>query len=244
MRERFHLGDLSRSAPWRLEGDEARHLARVLRLGVGAEVELFDGRGTSHAAEVTAVAREYVELRPLGLPLPDRLPAIDFVLATAVPKGERFDWLVEKATEIGVSRLIPLECERSVVVPRPGKLDRARRAVIEACKQSGRNRFMRIDETTPFAAITPAFPDRARYLAHPGVGRFEIEPTRKRGRPIVLAVGPEGGFTDGEVGSAVLEGWTPVGLGATILRIETACLVGAARALAWAEWNELSGSDP
>ena len=98
-----------------LEGDEARHLIRVRRVDVGEMVELFDGRGSAYRAKVSSLGRDRVELTITGLSGEGGVARLSLTLATAVPKGERFDWLVEKATELGVSRLIPLVTERSVV---------------------------------------------------------------------------------------------------------------------------------
>ena len=87
------------------------------------------------------------------MPLPERRPPFPLVLASAVPKGDRFDWLVEKATELGVERLIPLVTERSVVEPGPAKLTRLRRTIIEASKQCRRNRLMVLDPPTRWTEL-------------------------------------------------------------------------------------------
>lgn len=223
--------------PWRdgratLDGDEARHLARVRRVGVGARVGLFDGLGRSASAEVVAVGRDRVELILLGESRPpDPGP---LVLATAVPKGERFDWLVEKATELGVTRLVPILAERSAVDPRGSKLVRLRRVVVEACKQSGRSRLMDIEEPMAWGdwlSIDPAGA-ATRLLAHPGGPRLGDGPPIDLAAGVALAVGPEGGFTVAEVEAARAAGYRAVGLAATVLRIETAALSACAAALA------------
>lgn len=211
-----------------LEGDEARHLARVRRLGVDCVVEVFDGRGNATAAEVTAVGRDRVELRRIGEPLPDPSPLCRLTLATAVPKGERFDWLVEKATELGVARLVPLITERSVVDPRGAKLDRLRRLSVEASKQCGRNRVLELEAPTPFARLLAESTDNVRILADPKGLSAELWPRAPQGASAVLAIGPEGGFTEAEVAQARESGWTLGRLAPTILRIETAGLAGAA----------------
>jgi 16S rRNA (uracil1498-N3)-methyltransferase len=225
--DRFYCPDIPREGPVVLRGDEARHLARVRRLGAGCMVEVFDGHGFARAAEVVAADRDRVELAPIGEPLPDRSPACHLTLATAVPKGERFDWLVEKATELGVAALRPLVTERSVVDPRPTKLDRLRRLSIEASKQCGRSRLLDIGPPTSLAQLVAQPPPGVRVLAHPR----GVAPTgwpRVAERPsAVLAVGPEGGFTDAEVAIARAAGWVLGSLGPTTLRIETAGLAGS-----------------
>jgi 16S rRNA (uracil1498-N3)-methyltransferase len=137
-------------------------------------------------------------------------------LATAVPKGDRFDWLVEKATELGVERLIPLVTDRSVVEPRGSKLSRLRRLIIESSKQCRRDRLMVLDD--PLADPEGCPP-----------GRW---PPLERGRSLALAVGPEGGFTTEERALADQAGWRPINLSVHTLRIETAGLAGCAALLA------------
>jgi 16S rRNA (uracil1498-N3)-methyltransferase len=214
-----------------LVGDEAKHLARVRRVGVGDRVELFDGCGRIAEAEVAEIGRDRVELAivtegPGGRNLDGTL-----ILATAVPKGDRFDWLIEKATELGVTRLVPILTERSVVDPRAGKLDRLRRLIIEACKQSGRSRLMELsepvgwDEWLRFGKVGM----ETLLVAHPGGGRF---PEVKLGHGFTIAIGPEGGFTDAEIVAAEQAGYQRIGLGPTILRVETAALAACAGLLA------------
>lgn len=237
MAERFFCERAEDGVLVSLEGDEARHLARVRRIAVGETVELFNGRGFATQAEVLAVGRQGVRLRPSGPLLPDRVAPVDLTLATAVPKGERFDWLIEKATELGVARLIPIVTERSVVDPRPAKLDRLRRAVIEACKQCGRNRLMTIEQTRPWDDLLRAASGGIRYLSHPHGLAFPAWPCPPRGGAAWMAIGPEGGFTEPEVVRAREAGWVSVGLGSSLLRIETASVVGCARVLAMGESN-------
>ncbi len=211
-----------------LEGDEARHLTRVRRVAVGEVVEVFDGKGFAARARVENAGKNRVDLTLFGEPIADRVAPCRLTLATAVPKGERFDWLVEKATELGVARLVPLITERSVVDPRDAKLDRLRRVIIEAAKQSGRNRLMELDFPTPWSSLARAPADETRLLAHPGGVPASAWHRIQHGSPVMLAIGPEGGFTEPEVALAVERGWQSVGLGATLLRIETAGLAGSA----------------
>ncbi len=135
MSDRFYCPAAPRDGRYHLSPEESRHLSRVCRLGIGDRVEIFDGRGFVTGAEVVAAAGDSVELVAVGEPLPTRQPPCSLTLATAVPKGDRLDWIVEKATELGVDRLIPIIAERSVVVPRGSKLERLRRSIVEASKQ-------------------------------------------------------------------------------------------------------------
>jgi 16S rRNA (uracil1498-N3)-methyltransferase len=217
----------------RLEADEAWHLRRVRRLGPGAQVEVFDGVGFATCAEVTTLGKDWVELVVVGEPLPDRSAACRLTLATAVPKGERFDWLVEKATELGVERLVPIATERSVVDPRATKLERLRRVIIEASKQCGRNRLMTLESPLDWPLwLTLAPAAVPRLLAHPGGTLTWFWPVAPPGGEAALVIGPEGGFTASEIDAARTAGWQTADLGATLLRIETAAVAGCAAILA------------
>lgn len=219
-----------------LRGEEVRHLARVRRLGVGDEVEIFDGRSTlSYRARVEAVSGDRAELLVLGEPVLGREPVRSLTLGVAVPKGDRFDWLVEKAVEVGVTRLVPLLTKRSVVNPRPNKLAKQRRAIIESSKQCGRNRLMELASPTPLARFLEAERGSVRLLGHPDGPMVPEWPLPSAGQAVTLAIGPEGGFTPEEVQAALSTGWRTVSLGPTILRIETAAIVGASLVLSLPE---------
>lgn len=230
----------------RLEGPEARHMQVVLRLRAGDEVVLFDGEGTEATATIVSMKKNEVELRieQVRPDPPDRSPRI--VLATAVPKGERFRWLVEKSVELGVDRLIPLNTARSVVDPRETRLDKLRTLVIAACKQSRRNRLMRIEPSISWTELIAQY-TRPRDEQSEGIPRTIIiadpsgvpvsreltllgEPTIQQAhkREILLIVGPEGGFSAEELRRARESGAKLVSLGSQILRIETAAIALAA----------------
>ena len=169
-----------------------------------------------------------MDLTAVGESIPERAPAFPLVLASAVPKADRFDWLVEKATELGVGRLIPLITERTVVEPGASKISRLERTIVEASKQCGRTRLMVIDPPTRWPAIVDAFPDSSRYLADlRGIPPCRL-PAIPSGQPVILAIGPEGGFTEAERESAVRGEWLPISLGVYTLRIESAALAGCA----------------
>jgi 16S rRNA (uracil1498-N3)-methyltransferase len=209
-----------------LTGAEAHHLIHVMRAGPGRRIELFDGSGRQWVAEVRRIARCEVELDLVAEEAIDRELAAAVTLAVALPKGERQRWLVEKAVELGVRRLVPLETARGVARPGDATLERLRRCVIEASKQCGRNRLLEIGPPQPWAALlaaTAGVPQR--WMAHPGGDRL---PPLAPQDPVVLAVGPEGGFTAGEVAAAVQAGWRPVDLGPRTLRVETAAILLAA----------------
>ncbi|HEY3968771.1 MAG TPA: RsmE family RNA methyltransferase [Planctomycetaceae bacterium] len=228
MSRRFFVRGPLRAGTLHLAGPEAHHLVRVLRIGVGQSVVLFDGGDFEAPADVTGVEPGGVELVVHEPRVSRTEPAVDLVLAVAVPKGDRFGWLVEKATELGVRRLVPLVTERSVVVPGPGKLEKMRRTIIEASKQCRRTRLMELAEPAEWPAFLLQEPAAGNiWLAHPGGAPFDCGQIYDAGR-VVVAVGPEGGFTEAEVELAASRGAALVSLGPRVLRIETATLVLAA----------------
>jgi 16S rRNA (uracil1498-N3)-methyltransferase len=192
---RFYCPDPPLNGRLLLNADESRHLTRVCRLGVGDGIEIFDGRGFAAVAVVLSDGAGRVQIRQEGDWLPEATPPFLLTLATAVPKGDRFDWLIEKATELGVDRLIPLLTDRSVVDPRGSKLDRLRRSIIEASKQCRRARLMVLDEPIEWAKLIAKFPQATRFLGDPEGVSQQFWPSIPRGGSVVLAVGPEGVLT-------------------------------------------------
>ncbi len=260
-----------------LAGPEAHHLIHVMRATPGAEVTLFDGSGFEFSATVEKVGRSEVELAVTGREQIDRELPLELTLAVALPKGDRQKWLVEKAVELGVSRIVPLRTERSVALrmhkgPVEKVLARLQRTVVEASKQCGRNRLLEITEPQAWADLVKQSGDVAcRLVAHPshrseaaepvpiGAALLAIDPciANDRGRSpvpwrnplepridyakinkglpsdgspdaVLVAIGPEGGFSPEEIALATAAGWTCVDLGPRTLRIETAALMLAA----------------
>ena len=213
-----------------LTGDEAHHLSRVMRAAVGDELVLFDGSGAEFLARITQVGKSAALVQIIERREIDREGKCRLTLAAALPKGERQKWLVEKATELGVARLVPLITERGVAQPVEAALVRLRRAVIEASKQCGRNRLLEIAEPADAAAFFAAAPvGTVRLLADPsGMPLTSVAHAAE----LIAAIGPEGGFTPAEVAAAAECGWQLVSLGKSILRVETA-------AIAVASWGAL-----
>jgi len=203
-----------------LLGERARRVGSVLRLRSGAALQVFDGRG--HEREATLVSqdasrqRATLELGASVIPLPE--PRARLTLCCAFPRGGRGDWLVEKATELGVSSFVVLESDRAVLHAGDGRFDRWRRIAIQAAEQCGRAVVPAFEEKPPGAALT--------LVADPGAG---LTPSQVLGRvngvveSIALYIGPEGGWSDEE-----RAGHQPsdlVNLGPRTLRVETAALV-------------------
>ena len=208
-----------------LDGPEAHHLLHVLRAKVGDRLGLFNGGGDEALAEIVSIRKRSAELRIVEAWTVPRDPR-ELTIATAMPKGDRARWLIEKATELGVTRIIPLRTTRSVVEPGESKMDKLEQAVITACKQCGRSRLMQISPLTPFAEVLrETFP--VTLIAHPSAS-LPVSQGFESATSVRLLIGPEGGFTDDEFSLAVASGVTPVNLGPLRLRIETAAVAVAA----------------
>ena len=227
IRRRLHV------PPDRIEGAVARpdaaslhYLADVLRLAPGAPVEVFDGAGSAWDASFTGS-----ELR-LGERRPAPLPGATVWLAFALARGEKGDWIVQKGTELGVSRLVPWQAERSVVRLDPDRAaERARRwrrIAEEAARQCGRADVPQVAVPGTLAAALETPPGFARIAFHAGAGTPLGGLVRPEASGILAVVGPEGGFTDREVEACVAAGCGLATLGPRVLRAETAAIVAAA----------------
>jgi 16S rRNA (uracil1498-N3)-methyltransferase len=194
---------------------------------------LFDGRGGQWAAAVVAMSRREVRVRTLHHEAMERELPRAVTLAVGMPANERMDNLIEKATELGVARIQPLVCERSVLrVAGERALRKAahwRAVAVAACEQCGRNRVPDIDEPQALRdwLLVPAV-DAARWLLTPGAAR-PWPPKPGWPRDVLVLSGPEGGFSAAEEAAAEASGFIAHSLGARVLRADTAPLA----ALAW-----------
>lgn len=221
-----------------LERDQAHFLRSVLRLAPGAALLVFNGRDGEWAAEIAALDKKEGRLRLLRRTRP-QAPEPDHWLAFAPIKAGRIDWLVEKATELGVSRLLPVVTRRTVV--ERVRLERLEAQAREAAEQCERLTLPQIDPPQPLAALLAAWPAQRRLLVGDESGNGATLPQVLQAvkAPLALLVGPEGGFAAEErallaAAPAVL----PVSLGPRILRAETAALAGLAVIQALAgDWN-------
>jgi 16S rRNA (uracil1498-N3)-methyltransferase len=212
-----------------LAGPEAHHLIHVMRATPGVRVTLFDGGGDEFTAAVELIGRSEVELSIVSREAIDRELPFDLTLGVALPKGDRQKWLVEKAVELGVTRIVPLVTQRAVAQPVEQALARLRRTVVEASKQCGRNRLLQIEEPQSWPTFVAGAAGAAcRLLAHPGASQDGRRDLPIGAGAVIAAIGPEGGFTDDEVAQAVAAGWQAVDLGPRILRVETAAISLAA----------------
>jgi 16S rRNA (uracil1498-N3)-methyltransferase len=205
-----------------LEGPEAHHLTTVRRFAVGDAVTLFNGDGHEYPAVVAEVGRSRVTARVRGVVSPDRELGFSLHIASALPKGDRGAFLIEKLTELGVTDFTPLVTERGVVKPGDAKADKLPRAVIEASKQCGRNVLMRVHPPAKWLEWCRGQTGQ-RLIAHPGETTCGFAPAGAA----TVAIGPEGGFTAAELETALAAGWVRLSLGPRVLRVETAAVASA-----------------
>ena len=218
----------------------ARH-AQVRRVQPGDALLLFDGSGSDWPATVLAVGRNQVRVRLGDAVAVSREPGRPVSLALGVPANERMDWLVEKATELGVTRIQPLLSERSVLRLAGERGERKRehwQAVAEAaCEQCGRARVPAIEPVRTLAEWLPLAPAGLRLMLslHPAARLLPtLVPTLTPGMALCTLSGPEGGLTAAEEQAALAAGFTPARLGPRVLRAETAPLA----VLAWLALQE------
>jgi 16S rRNA (uracil1498-N3)-methyltransferase len=224
MRRRLHIPNLSPGQA-SLPRDQAHHARDVLRLRVGDEVELFDDAGQAAIGVIAAVAADTVVVQVERVQAPSAPAGV--VVASAVPKGDRADWLVEKLSELGCARWIPLRTARSVVHPDgAGKIARWTRTAVESAKQSRRAGVMRIDPLTPVGQLA-IHPPAIVLSTRPGSIPLIDALTRNPGQPPLLLVGPEGGWTEPELDQLAAGGAIEAMLTRTVLRVETATLLAA-----------------
>ena len=208
-----------------LDADELHHL-RVRRSEVGEVVEIRDGAGLLGTGALERTTAGYA-VRITASRVAE--PARALVLAVGAGDKERFGWLVEKAGELAVTDVIPIETEFTAGVAsrvRESHLSRLARRALEATKQSGAAWAPRVHGPTPLAAFLAMPRPGARWLADAdGSG-----PTDPGPEGVTILVGPEGGLSAAERAAALAAGWTPVRLGPNVLRFETAAVAGAALA--------------
>ncbi len=233
MADRFFCPDLSGDFAT-LEHAEAHHALHVMRVKPGHTVTLFDGAGTVAVATVQKASRRDVYTQIVERSFHERRLTAAVTIAAVPPKGDRPKWMVEKLTELGVDRFVPLQCERAVVDPRQSKLDKLSTTVISAAKQCGRAWLMDITEPVGFNDLLDRQTGGTErvLLAHPGARSFQLSSDGVPAYSTSILIGPEGGFTNDEVRKAEQCGVGLVSWGGPILRTETAAVAFATMALA------------
>ncbi|MBM3116525.1 16S rRNA (uracil(1498)-N(3))-methyltransferase [Jeongeupia naejangsanensis] len=217
----------------------ARHV-QVLRMQPGEAITLFNGLGGEYAATVTAMGKRNVDVEVGGHDPADRESPLQTVLLQAVSAAERMDYTVQKATELGVSRIVPVYsqyCQQRLSGERAEKrLAHWRAVAAAACEQSGRTRVPQIDPVAPLADALAELPQLDLRLLMSPVGAVPFRSLADRAGSLAMLVGPEGGLSSAEEQLAIAAGFTPLVLGPRILRTETAG--PALLALAQARWGD------
>lgn len=231
------VADLSRGSTLSLDGEEAHHALRVMRLRVGDECEVFNGAGQAARARIVAVSGNSLTLGDLS-PLPPMPPVAGITLALAIPKGGNMELIVQKAVELGVKRIVPLVSERTIVrlnaKDAASKASKWQRTALEACKQCGVNSLPVVEPPQSFSSFLkrediPALRLLCAILPEARPMREVLESARSIGQnDAVLLIGPEGDFSPSEYAAAMDAGYTPLSLGPIILRVETAVFMAVA----------------
>lgn len=219
-----------------LGADEARHARDVLRLDRGDEVFVFDGEGREYHCTIVDIPSRSITLKVVDETHPAKPESrLDLTLAVALLKGEKFDLVVQKATELGVTKLVPLVTARADVRIRAPqdvarKVERWQRIALEACKQCGRARLMPVNAPTNLDEVFRSTADvqfKVMFTERDG-GPLDVAIETKRDlKRVVAMVGSEGGWTDEEIMRARAHDWKLVTLGGRTLRAETASVVAA-----------------
>jgi len=211
----------------------AHHAARVLRLRIGDPVTLFDGRGGEYAATIVSRPRDGVSVEVGAWHEVERESPLGIVLAQGISSAERMDLTVQKAVELGVATIQPLDTEKSVVRldarRAESRLAHWRRIVVSACEQCGRNRLPEVRPPLSISALCEVTPvEGPRWLLAPEASTRLRDAAHALPKGLVMAAGPEAGFSDAETRALLAAGYTPVQLGPRVLRTETAALAAIA----------------
>ena len=218
----------------------ARHAVTVLRLQVGDTLNLFNGAGGEYRARLVAVGKRETRARLIEFHAAERESPLEITLALGISAGERMDYSLQKATELGVTAIVPLATERSVVKLTGERSDKRlqhwQHVVIAACEQCGRNRVPAVAPVQNLYAYLAAVDRDARLLMLSPDAAMPLKQVPPSGA-VVLLIGAEGGLAPSEYQAAEASGFEPVSLGPRILRTETAPV--AALAVLQALWGDL-----
>lgn len=215
-----------------LAGDDAKHISRALRMAAGEHITVCDMARTEYECELFAFLPDSVKARVLSSRESATEPPVHITLYQALPKGDKFDSVIQKAVECGVSRIVPFESERCVVRAKPEaeahKTERRTRIAHEAAKQCGRGILPEVLPTVRFDEMLKGAAEADAVLfCYEGdgtvpIGKLIRERDIKKGSSLAIVIGSEGGFSLAEAEKAAQNGFLMTGLGARILRTETA----------------------
>lgn len=217
-----------------IEGDEAHHCHSVMRRSIGDEVQVFDGEGRCMRATIVSSSSKRVELEPVAdSDQKSPSPAVQISLLQAIPKGSNMELIIEKAVELGVQHIYPILTEHTVVRLKPDDITKKQakwqRVAIEACKQCGQNWLPKVHPPVAYSLVWQQLPPHDLLLIAailPQSKSLKTTISRYSGNPssVLVAIGPEGDFSQAEYQTALEAGCQPVTLGSIILRVETAAM--------------------
>lgn len=231
VRVRFYVPEAAKGKKITLTPEQQRHL-KVLRLRPGEEIAIFNGKGQEFTLPYSEKVSGRFELE--NETSKPKEPKTSITIAFAVPKGDRADVLVEKVSELGAVKLVPIICSRSIVHPHEGKIERWRKIAIEACCQSERNIVPTISEPVLFGKLLETIKEYNQALLCHGTG-LPIGREYKEVQSTLLIVGPEGDFTTAELSAAKEAGCVFVSLAPSTLRVETAAIAAVAQVVGLSE---------
>ena len=221
-----------------LDEHASHHLAKVLRVKVSTQISVFNGDGQDYSGHIDAVSKQQVTVNITSVKSIHTESTLRTCLALAVSKGDRFDWAIKKATELGVTSIVPILSQRVDVRLSPERWLKKRahwqQVVISACEQSGRAVIPEVFSPEPLDSWVAGVEADCKYLLDPAL---ESEETSTTPESVAVLIGPEGGFTSEELRLASQFGFYALRLGPRVLRTETAPLV--ALSVIGARWGDI-----
>lgn len=225
-----------------LPDDAAHHAARVLRLLEGDAIVLFNGEGGEYHGSITHIGKRDVTVQLQHFDDTDRESPLDVTLVQAITSGERMDYAIQKAVELGVNRIVPATTERTTIKLKAERatkrLEHWQKVVVSACEQCGRNRLPQVTAITGLSEYISMHDGDTIWMLHP----LNAQPVRQQSQPageLSIVIGPEGGFSDAELRLAQRHHCTAINMGPRILRMETAG--PAVLAVLQALWGDSGG---
>lgn len=203
---------------------QSHYLSKVLRMQAGRELILFNGEGGEYNAEISVVHKKHVDVSVKEFTTENRQSHLQLELAIGVSRGERMDWVLQKATELGVTKIIPLMTERTEVKlggeRADKKMDHWQQIIISACEQCQRNLLPKLSEPKAYSEWVAQCDAELKFVLHHRDSK--ALPQEKTTQSVALLIGPEGGLDEDEIAQAIAKGFSPLTLGPRVLRTETA----------------------
>ncbi|KGD63810.1 hypothetical protein Y5S_03017 [Alcanivorax nanhaiticus] len=214
----------------------SHHIGKVLRMAEGDAIEVFNGRGGEWQARIDTITKKSVTVELLAFNEANRTPPLSVTVALPMIKGDRMDYAIQKATEMGAAKIVVLDTERCEVRLKGERADKKlgqwQAIAISACEQCGLNIPPTVCGVENLKSWLGSALPAGKLIAHPGEKAFDPA-VLTRGESLVLLTGPEGGFSEEELAMAQEAGFTPFALGERVLRAETAPVALLAALWAW-----------